>query len=70
MTLPKTEEQELKPQRVETCPRTDLLQSSMVKIRQMKFFQGNLSADQPVSRSQSASQSELKNLTMKLKRNL
>ena len=66
---PKTE-QELRAQRVETCPRTELLRSSTVKIRQMKFFLGNLSADQPVSRSQSASQNELKNLTTKLKRNL
>ena len=62
--------QELKPQRVETCQRTDWLQSSIPKISQMKFCLENLSADQQVSRSQSASQNELKNLTTKLKRNL
>ena len=67
---PKTEEQELKPQRVETCPRTELLRSSLAKIRQMNLLLGSLSADQPVSRNQSASQNELKNLTTKLKRNL
>ena len=63
-------EQELTPQRVETCPRTELLRSSLAKIRQMNLLLGSLSADQPVSRNQSASQNELKNLTTKLKRNL
>lgn len=63
-------ERQLKPQKVETCQRTDWLQSSTPKISPMKSFPENLSADQPVSRSQSASQNELKNLTTKLKRNL
>ena len=71
VAMPPKIEQQLRPQRVETCPRTEWLLSRMPKIssRLMKFFLENLSADQPVSRSQSASQNEPKNLTMKLRRN-